>query len=107
MSADINGDGRVDLVTANQVGAEVSVLLGLGDGTFVSPDAVGTALRSTPVVADLDGDGTADIAVVNRAGNILFRRGRPTEPGTFDPPTLLNPDPRYSARDLVVLATPQ
>jgi hypothetical protein len=107
IAADINGDGRVDLATANQLGAETSVLLGLGDGTFVPPEAVSTTLRSTPVVVDLDGDGAADIAVANRAGNILFRRGRPGEPGTFDPPVVLNPDPRYAARDLAVVATPQ
>ncbi|HJZ94453.1 MAG TPA: VCBS repeat-containing protein, partial [Gemmataceae bacterium] len=107
IAADINGDGRVDLATANQLGAETSVLLGLGDGTFVPPEAVGTALRSTPVVADLDGDGAADVAVTNRAGNILFRRGRPAEPGAFDPPVILNPDPRYAVRDLAVVFTPQ
>jgi hypothetical protein len=107
ITADLNGDGRVDLATANQLVSETSVLLGLGDGTFVPPDAVGTALRSPPVVADLDGDGAADIAVADRAGNVLFRRGRPGEPGTFDPPIVLNPDSRYAARDLAVVATPQ
>ena len=58
----------MDLATANQLGAETSVLLGLGDGTFVAARRVGAAIRSTPVVADLDGDGAADIAVANRAG---------------------------------------
>ena len=33
-AADLNGDGRIDLVTANQDGASVSVLLNLGNGTF-------------------------------------------------------------------------
>ena len=32
--ADLNGDGRPDLVTTNSDGNSVSVLLGNGDGTF-------------------------------------------------------------------------
>ncbi len=32
--ADVNGDGRLDVVTANYYSADVSVLLGNGDGTF-------------------------------------------------------------------------
>ena len=31
---DVNGDGRPDLVTANNGSGDVSVLLGAGDGTF-------------------------------------------------------------------------
>jgi hypothetical protein len=32
-TADVNGDGKVDLITANNSGT-VSVLLGIGNGTF-------------------------------------------------------------------------
>ncbi|MCI0455404.1 MAG: VCBS repeat-containing protein [Gemmataceae bacterium] len=84
----------------------MSVLLGLGDGTFVTPDLVGNTGRSTPLVADLDGDGAADIAVVNQAGDILLRRGRPGSPGAFEPPVVLNPDPHRAARSLAVVRTP-
>ena len=34
LAADVNGDGRPDLVTANDYSDDVSVLLGNGDGTF-------------------------------------------------------------------------
>jgi hypothetical protein len=104
---DINDDGRLDLITANQQGVETSILLGLGDGTFVTPDTVGSAIRSSPLVADLNGDGTADVAVVNRAGEILFRPGRAGAPGTFEPPVVVNPDPRFAARDLAAVRTGQ
>ena len=32
--ADVSGDGRPDIVTANYYGSSVSVLLGRGNGTF-------------------------------------------------------------------------
>ena len=35
--ADVNGDGKPDLVVANENGASVSVLLGNGNGTFQPP----------------------------------------------------------------------
>ena len=53
--ADVNGDGRLDIVTANFTGDNVSVLLGQADGTFAAqatcavggtPESV--ALRNTP-----------------------------------------------------------
>src|SRR5690242_20429289 len=34
LAADVNGDGKADLVTANKLSNSVSVLLGNGDGTF-------------------------------------------------------------------------
>src|SRR5229473_3050778 len=34
VTADFNGDGRLDLAVANAVSNDVSILLGNGDGTF-------------------------------------------------------------------------
>src|SRR5262249_25677561 len=62
-------------------------------------------IHATPLVADLSGDGTPDVAVVNNRGEILLRLGRPGAPGTFDPPLVLNPDPRFAARELAVVRT--
>lgn len=36
IAADVNADGRVDLVVANLGSGTVSVLVGRGDGTFVA-----------------------------------------------------------------------
>ncbi|HKB37144.1 MAG TPA: VCBS repeat-containing protein, partial [Gemmataceae bacterium] len=106
VATDLNGDGRVDLATANQLGAESSILLGLGDGTFVTPDTVANPRHATPLIADLNRDGVADITEVSRDGRILFRAGRAGAPGTFEAPVVVNPDPLFAARDLTLLRTP-
>lgn len=65
--ADMNGDGVLDIVSANQDSTDdedVSVLLGAGDGTFAT--AVNLAACSNPhqvAVGDLNGDGDLDVAV--------------------------------------------
>ena len=69
-AADLNGDGKVDLVVANYQGGDVSVLLGNGDGTFQT--AVNYAAGTTPqsvAVGDFNGDGKVDLVVVNRGDN--------------------------------------
>ena len=84
----------------------VSLLLGNGGGTFASTGESATALHATPLVADVTGDGTDDVLVVDGSGNILFRQGIPGEPGTFQPPITVQPlDPstgavEYPSRDI-------
>jgi hypothetical protein len=71
---DVNGDGRLDLVglDANTLSTPVvDVLLGNGDGTFQA--AKQTTVPSTCdandlAVADLTGDGRADVVVVDACG---------------------------------------
>jgi hypothetical protein len=81
--ADVNGDGRADLVTANLGSGTVSVLLGNGNGTFQS--AVNFAVGNFPsgvAVADVNGDGRADLVVANQNSNnvsVLLGNGN----GTF------------------------
>ena len=62
--ADVNGDGKPDVLVANESTSGVSVLLGNGDGTFksaVTCDAGLNWARSVQV-ADLNGDGKPDLA---------------------------------------------
>jgi hypothetical protein len=70
-TGDFNGDGVMDLAVANGAGGKgISVLLGNGDGTFraaVNYDSGGTFPRSI-AVADINGDGVADLAVANADG---------------------------------------
>jgi hypothetical protein len=101
IAGDFNSDGTLDLATADSNSAQVSVLLGLTNGTFVPSGTIFGPIRSTPVLADLDGDGTLDTVIVDQAGRALFRRGRPSEPGIFDPPILINPN--LPLRDITVV----
>jgi glucose/arabinose dehydrogenase len=84
-TADLNGDGNLDLALANSGSGTVSVLLGRGDGTFASAVnyTVGTEPKSV-VAADLNGDGRADLVTANQISNnvtVLINNGN----GTFAP----------------------
>jgi hypothetical protein len=92
--ADVNADGRPDLVTANR-SATVSVLLGNGDGSFGAHSDFPTGHNSpsgywlpSVATADFNADGHLDLAVQNNNGfggavTVLMGNGD----GTFGPPT--------------------
>jgi hypothetical protein len=70
---DFNGDGIPDLVTANNAGNTVSVLLGKGDGTFQTQTTYATGIWPASVaVGDFNGDGILDLAVANFFGNTAY-----------------------------------
>lgn len=68
--ADIDGDGKLDFAVANQLVNQgdtgVSVLMGLGAGTFGTPTVYGSAPFATAAsLGDLNGDGKADMVSYN------------------------------------------
>jgi len=66
----VSGDGKPDIVTAN-AGGGVSVLLGAaaGDGTFgAKTDYTAGSVPIAVAIADVNGDGTPDLAVANYTG---------------------------------------
>jgi hypothetical protein len=67
---DLNGDGQADLAVANYGSDNVSILLGIGDGTFAAAVdySAGTG-PSSIAVADLNGDGEPDLATANTGSN--------------------------------------
>jgi len=66
-SADLNGDGILDVVTANYSSQSMSVLIGLGKRQWT--DEIPIELSGNPrfvVLEDLDSDGAIDIAVIDK-----------------------------------------
>jgi uncharacterized protein (TIGR03437 family) len=70
-TADVNGDGKLDLVVAFQGsnGNQVAALLGKGDGTFqmATPTATLTGAAAI-VITDLNGDGKPDLVLGDCCG---------------------------------------
>jgi hypothetical protein len=70
--ADVNGDGKPDLIVANANSVNIGVLLGNGDGTFqaaVTYGSGGIGDTNSVAVADVDGDGRPDLVTVNVTGS--------------------------------------
>ena len=55
---------------------------------------------ANPLVADVNGDGTDDVLVVDGAGNILYRQGIPGQPGTFRAACYGQPAELIPSRDI-------
>ncbi len=83
--ADLNGDGKLDIVTVNEDNDTVTVLLGNGDGTFGPAMSYPTGGTSASVaVANFNGDGKLDLAVGSvstQTVGVLLGNGD----GTFGP----------------------
>jgi hypothetical protein len=101
--ADLNSDGRLDIITSNLDDNSVSVLLGDGRGGFApsagSPFAVGLA-PYPHAAADVNGDGRLDIAVPNVRGNsltVLLGDGRGGFAPASNSPYAVAPRPYYVA----------
>jgi hypothetical protein len=78
--ADVNDDGKVDVVTAGFYlgrGGAVSVLLGDGDGTFRAPvDYTLGDFAIAVAIGDVNGDGKVDIATAETSGiSVLLGKG--------------------------------
>ena len=83
-TADVNGDGRQDVIVANRGDNTVSVFLGKSSGMFATQKTYPTAMGPVAVVAaDFNHDGKPDLAVATAAGVVSILLG--TGKGTFLP----------------------
>lgn len=80
--ADLNGDGRLDVMTANRRNNSVTVRLGAGEGTFAEPASYTTDPEPLFVrAADLNGDGILELITANYSNTITVFPGQGD--GTF------------------------
>jgi FG-GAP-like repeat/EF hand len=65
--ADFDGNGTVDMVTANQGANTISLLRGRGDGTFKKAISIRAGIERPLAIAtaDMNGDGHPDLVIVN------------------------------------------
>lgn len=104
--ADVNRDGKLDLLVANLESTTVGVLLGNGDGTFQAVKAYisGPGSPESVAVADVNGDGKPDLLVAITGNNfegsvgVLLGNGD----GTFQP-VVLHDSGGTSAESVVVV----
>ena len=73
---DLNGDGKLDLATANTTAGTVSVLLNSGDGTLSAKVDYAAGFNPKSVaIGDLNGDGKADWSPRLARGSAASLRG--------------------------------
>ena len=108
-SGDVNGDGNLDVMTANYASGDTTVMLGNGNGSFQSAVTYGVGFGSYALeVGDLNSDGNLDMVATDYnigGGNVVllgngdgtFQNGISAGPGggtsnvTLGPPFALPP----------------
>ena len=90
-AGDVNGDGLPDIVSSNQWTGVVSVFLNEPGhpGTFALPARLPTRGAANVAIADMDGDGVADLVVADSQTSLILQNAG--SPGSFAAPVALYP----------------
>jgi hypothetical protein len=72
VAADMNQDGKIDLVTENEFNGTVDLFINSGEGAFLSPIVLhdGSITAASVAVGDLNGDGKPDIVVTDGQSHV-------------------------------------
>lgn len=72
VTADLDSDGVLDLITTDDPGSQINVLMGEGDGTFAAPTVLPAGARPKALtVGDLDADGHPDIVTASSTAETI------------------------------------
>jgi len=91
--ADLNADGKPDLILGDAAGGTLTVLLGKGDGTFQKPATVTLASSGSVAalaVSDFNADKKVDIVAAISSGSIFILLGNGD--GSFHAPAQITTD---------------
>lgn len=75
--ADLDGDGKLDIIATNESGNSISVYRNHGDGTFKDLDLTEYGVGIGPsalALGDLDGNGLIDVVTANQGGATISPR---------------------------------
>ena len=84
--ADLNGDGKSDLILGDAVNGTLTILMGKGDGTFQKPSTVTltSAVVAALAVGDFNADKNVDIVAAVLSGPVFILSGKGD--GSFQAP---------------------
>jgi hypothetical protein len=97
VTADFNGDGKLDLAVTDYGANTVMILLGNGDGTFGPPTTIPVGNQPySMVTCDFNNDGKLDLAIANSGDGtitLLLGNGDGTFTQSSGSPYTVGPDP--------------